>query len=145
MLNSLISWAIGFSMLKLDFFKYVCSSLISCVLVLQLSCIDCGVVFDQQSVQAHTSCVTETVMAFFCIEFSFRFWEMSVSARLQEVLNEHISRSLTQMLTCFQGLYCLVLFFSRVDMSVSFLSRNLILDWFFCAGEIWTKGCQQSQ
>lgn len=26
---------------------------------MQLSCIDCGVVFDQQSVQAHTSCVTE--------------------------------------------------------------------------------------
>ncbi|CAK9217015.1 unnamed protein product [Sphagnum troendelagicum] len=25
----------------------------------KLSCIDCGVVFDQQSVQAHTSCVTE--------------------------------------------------------------------------------------
>uniref|UniRef100_A0A7I4DF49 U1-type domain-containing protein n=2 Tax=Physcomitrium patens TaxID=3218 RepID=A0A7I4DF49_PHYPA len=26
----------------------------------KLSCIDCGVVFDQQSVQVHTSCVTET-------------------------------------------------------------------------------------
>lgn len=28
---------------------------------LQLSCIDCGVVFDRYSVQGHTSCVTEEV------------------------------------------------------------------------------------
>lgn len=123
-LNSLISQAIELSRLKLGFFKYVYSSLISSVLVLQLSCIDCGVVFDQQSVQAHTSCVTETVMHAFALSFCFILENVCVSARLQKVLNEHISQTLTQMLTCFQGLYCLVLFFSLVGYVGNFLVQK---------------------
>lgn len=33
--------------------------------LLQFSCIDCGVVFDQQSVQTHSSCISEAVCCFF--------------------------------------------------------------------------------
>lgn len=144
-----VAWILGLNRLKLDFFGYVCSVLISCVLAFQLSCIDCGVVFDQQSVQAHTSCVTETVMAFLCVEFSFHFWEMSVSVKgYERFWMAYISQILTWMLTYFQGLYSWSYYYYysvRLDMSVSLSYRNLIVDWFSFTGEIWTKGWKQSQ